>query len=757
MDLFKQLESAIHTTAAQVVEGNLLAAEFPVARAASGAPRAPLSAAATAAVATGAAEGWAYFGLDGRKGPLRRAVERLQQQGAGGSAGKAALDEVLAATAALLALPDPCHALEGAAASTKRAADLESEVRQLQRDLKAAGADDAEVQALVADHEREKAAGARMRAELEALQAEVVSLKAAAGSSLDHEAQLRSKAEELEQLQAVVVRLRGEYESSQTQLFDALARQEAAGGQHPGAADDVAALDELDRLRRQVAALSAQREELQRRAEALTAEQAAWQRSRGGEEQGGAGPAAGEGQEQGSGTGAGDEAPGHGLLSPRSSMLGAARDAERQQVRAELEGALSRLREAEHQARLLESRVAIAEAQAERLAAEVARRPLPEQHAEATAAVAALSALLGKQLEQEGWESGAAQAAVAAVAADSGQLHGQLQERVRKMADALAAAGRASDAARGERDAAARDAERARGELSEARAMVQQLEEDLAVAASLGGGDGAAGGALRSSSSALPPDLAAAVLTESALAAAGAEPRSDAASVTSGDGGGGGPGGDASAPLLAVVVRQRDRLAGRISALEDECGRLRARADEAAAGSTKLSSDNVELVKQIRYLKARTLSAPLGGVGGGGGGGEPRATVIRVDSAGVATQEAKAARYSCGPVAFELAGRRRRGPAAHGPDLAPADAGGAEARYAPAYERAVNPFADFQRAEAEGRVRALKLHDRALLAAGGLIVGSPAARGALAAYLAALHGFVMLLIYTRASPHCPAT
>lgn len=49
-------------------------------------------------------------------------------------------------------------------------AELEGEVRQLQRELKAAHADDVEVQQLVAAHEKEKAANTRLRAELESTQ-----------------------------------------------------------------------------------------------------------------------------------------------------------------------------------------------------------------------------------------------------------------------------------------------------------------------------------------------------------------------------------------------------------------------------------------------------------------------------------------------------------------------------------------------------------------------------------------------------------
>ena len=559
-----------------------------------------------------------------------------------------------------------------------------------------------------------------------------------------------------------MTKLRGEYDDSQTQLFDALAQQEAVlGSSH--SADDVVALDELDRLRRQVSGLSAQRAQLQQQVRALQEHQQQQQQqqqepqkkqqeqhwSQGGELGEGVAPSQGD-------AGSSDVAgPGHGMLSPRSAVMGAARDAERQQARADLETAFARLREAEHQNRLLDSRVNIAEAQAARLQAEVARRPAPEHHAEVSAAVAALATLLGKQLEQEGWQASAAQAAVSALASDPSQLQSQLQERVLKLSDALGAAGREAEAARVERDAAMQQVEALRAELTAAHSLVQQLEGDLALAAACSSAGGWAGGGERGGIVG-DDDGGPSKFSGPASAAELAAVFADSATATSSEGG---PGAVDAGNLLPVVVRQRDRFAARVAELEESCGQQQARATELQGSLDKLTADNVELVKQIRYLKHRQLASAAGGAGGGAPG-EPRATIIRVDSAGVAQQEAKAARYSCGPLAFEVASRRRRqqltvrGGESLGLDMGH---GGAEAKYAQQYERSVNPFADFQKAEVEGRVRNLKLHDRVMFAAGSLIAGSSMARIALFAYLVLLHVFVMVTTYSRAlssGTHC---
>jgi predicted nuclease with TOPRIM domain len=652
------------------------------------------------------------FGLDGRKAALRRAADQLQQQGGGGPQ---ALEDLLLQVEALLELPDPSHALGGALAATKRAADLEAEVRQLGRDLKEARADVTEVQQLVAAHDEAKADNARLRAELEEVQSELASLRSTAGASVRSQEQLKAATDEAAGLRGALAKLRGEYEASQSQLFDTLAALEQARGAAHNADEVAAALDEVDRLTRQAVGLAAQRDALQRQVER--------QREQRDHEQlasPSAANAAGKSLER-TASSAGSDFSHGGLLSPRVGT--AARDTERHHARGELEAALSRVREAEHQGRLLQSRLEVAEAQAARLQAEVQRRPSPEQHSEAVAAVAALSSLLGRQLEQEGWEQGAAAAAVAGLAADPGLLQSQLQERVSKLADALTSATREAEGLRSQRDAARQRVDEAEAQLAEAREAARQLEADLQLAAagpvealgSGGGGDqgGAASQGLNTASMDAPTSPTA-----------------------EGDG----------APMLSVVVRQRDRFAARVAGLEEECSALQARVASLAGQGERLTRDNVELVEQIRYLKHRQVA---GGGGGGGGGRAAAATVIRVDSSGVQQQEAKAARYACGPIAFDV---RRRGQGDGGGGALAAEAGSAEAAYTQHYQRALNPFADFKRSEVEGRVRGMKLHDRLMLAAGGAIAGSPAARAAVFGYLVLVHVYIMAVLYARASP-----
>jgi len=72
---------------------------------------------ASASVASSANEAWKAFGLDGRRAGLLRAVGALKQVAPRSSdAGGVGLLEQL------LTLPDPAHALDGAAACTKHAA-----------------------------------------------------------------------------------------------------------------------------------------------------------------------------------------------------------------------------------------------------------------------------------------------------------------------------------------------------------------------------------------------------------------------------------------------------------------------------------------------------------------------------------------------------------------------------------------------------------------------------------------------------------
>jgi hypothetical protein len=128
--------------------------------------------AASAAVVTSAQEAWR--GFDARQAALRRAVDALKRQQAGGSGSRGGggehVAELLAAASDLAELPDPQHALDVAAASCARSADLEASVHRLERELGTARLDDAEVARLAAAHENERAEHATTRSELEAAQ-----------------------------------------------------------------------------------------------------------------------------------------------------------------------------------------------------------------------------------------------------------------------------------------------------------------------------------------------------------------------------------------------------------------------------------------------------------------------------------------------------------------------------------------------------------------------------------------------------------
>jgi hypothetical protein len=75
---------------------------------------------------------------------------------------------------------------------------------------------------------------------------------------------------------------------------------------------------------------------------------------------------------------------------------------------------------------LLTTKLAAAESRLERLTAELQRRPAASAVAAMAEQLAALSALLGQQLEAEGWGQEAAAAAVLA-AGSAGQLEPLLQ------------------------------------------------------------------------------------------------------------------------------------------------------------------------------------------------------------------------------------------------------------------------------------------------------------------------------------------
>ncbi|GBF99531.1 hypothetical protein Rsub_11965 [Raphidocelis subcapitata] len=660
----------------------------------------------------------AWRGFDARRAALRGAIDAVRQEqgGSGGGGERGSLRELLVVASELAELPDPQHALDVAAAGAARAADLEASAQRLERELGSVRLDDAEVARLAAAHEKEKAEHA----------AELAALRAAAGSGVEIEAQLAAARGEAAQLKASLSKLRAAHEASQSELCAALARLEQASG-NAGTPDlaEAVALDELERAHAQVAALSASRDALQRQVERLTAEREEWQQQWRLDQQ--------EQQQQG-------------------QSLPSVQAVERTRARAELEESLAKLRNAEHRASLAASRAEVAESQAARLQAEVERRPTPAQHAEVQAALAALSTLLGQQLEQEGLAPADAKAAVDALCADPAGLHSALQARVARLADALTVAARDADALRSERDAAAVRAVAAAQQLAEAQSAARQLEADLgaALAAGSGGGEN-----LPHAGSAPPPLGATAGSFPAALESSGSNTPSLAAAAAAAvaraeAGGAGGTARDevGGGGLLPVVARQRDRLAARVAELEEEVQAFKAREGALGARANSLSADNVALVEKLRFLQSRTG----GGSGAGGVGRAPM--VICVDAAGVpqpppGEDDAKSARFSCGPLAFGLGGGGQRGRrAAAGPQQA---GGGPEARYAAEYERGVNPFAEFRRTELEGRVSGLRLHDRVMFTAGSIIAGSPAARAGVAFYLVILHAYILLVLSSRAA------
>ena len=66
------------------------------------------------------------------------------------------------------------------------------------------------------------------------------------------------------------------------------------------------------------------------------------------------------------------------------------------------------------------------------------------------------------------------------------------------------------------------------------------------------------------------------------------------------------------------------------------------------------------------------------------------------------------------------------------------------------YEARFNPWAEFQQSEEASRVKALAVHDRALLSGSKALLGSRLGRAFAAVYLAAIHIFLFSLIYYAA-------
>eukprot|EP00878_Enallax_costatus_P035293 GHUV01039312.1.p1 GENE.GHUV01039312.1~~GHUV01039312.1.p1 ORF type:complete len:369 (+),score=110.83 GHUV01039312.1:364-1470(+) len=247
-----------------------------------------------------------------------------------------------------------------------------------------------------------------------------------------------------------------------------------------------------------------------------------------------------------------------------------------------------------------------------------------------------------------------------------------------------------------------------------------------------------------------------------------------------------------AAAMLSAVAAQRDRFRNRLIEVESEHATLKQQYQDSQAQIEKLQKDNVALVEKIRFLERYKQQVHAAG---DSGGSNAAVTVIRVDGSGCimrqescsydtdarghlsgAPHQAKASRYSCGPLSLSLGAngssgrsssttaaagkgvrsrglgpKRQEGCFGAGGDLE--DSLDPETRYAKEYEARLNPFAEFQQIESESRLRGMQLHDKALLAANRLIAGSRMARAAVAVYVVMLHVFLMLLMYYSATPH----
>jgi homeobox protein cut-like len=553
--------------------------------------------------------------------------------------------------------------------------------------------------------------------------------------------------------QSSLASLRGEHDAAQSALFEAQAAAEAAAGGR-GEAEALLA-GELERLQQQLAEALAGREAA---AAALAAHQQQQQSGGGGD----------AGSSSGSGSRPGSPGPGSSSSSRAGDVvwqtrLSAAESAAASAQRA-ADAATSRAAQLAHDNQLLTSQVGVLTSQVDRLTRELARRPTPAAAAAMAQQMAALSLLVGQQLEAEGWDPAAAAEAVGACRPDS--LAAQLAERNTKLTAALGAA-KATAAQEGEaRTAAEARLQELEASLADAQSLVTQLELDLA-AVSAGGssGSGSASGGTHQQQ----------LLLGKGAAGGGGSGEGDAPDPAAD----GGEGGNDARMLLGVVVAQRDRLKQRVAKLEEEVAALTASATATQQQVAGLTADNVALVEKLRYLEAYRDKAGGGGSGGAGAAGGARGgkqAVLSVDDAGVAADPSGAAasrvhRYGCGPLALEIRGggegregggrRRLRADRAAGP-LACWGVGqeeeeaGVEAKYRRAYEAKLNPWAGFQAAEVEAAKGALGLHDRALLAGSKLVVGSRMARVAIAAYAVVLHVFIMLLLYAASNRHAAA-
>ncbi|KAG1678378.1 hypothetical protein FOA52_015144 [Chlamydomonas sp. UWO 241] len=779
MDFFKGLESF---DIERVIDNSLTAVdEFPERKVTvraghvpmGGAPTLLTSGAVTRAVA--AQQAWEEVDVEGRRPEwedLLSELRGLPSSGAGDAwqqRAKAAEYKLAQTLSLLVASPDPLPLFQSVAQLSSRIVEVESENHALSASAAAAHADSAEVSTLVEEHRALKAQHAKAVELLQAKETELESARSAAKAGDAAAAQLAGAQAEATRLAGALKALRDEHERGQSALFEAQAGHDQELGGRQREMDVL--VEDLERAQQRVADLG--------REAAAAAARAAGQAGSGGGAAAAAAVISGD---------AFWEAQIERLTSQLASVTA--------RLEEEVSGRAAERDDAAFAAAQAASAAAALSRAAESASAELARlRPAAEQHDALVARCEALAALVDVQMEAEGW----GKAEIAGVLGDGGLASHQaasavLQERNRKLSAEVSALKRSVEETGAVAAAARTDVQGARDEAARLAALVERLEGDLLTAAGAGTrrplpSDPPPRPATPYNNSGAPEsDGASGTGANGAEGATRADAGDDAA-ASGGDGGSGGGGGG----LFDIVVSQRDRFRSRCAQLEDEKGTLTDDVAKARRQLDEVRADNLALYEKLRYLERYSQQAAAG---------TGRTTVVKVDGDGLPQQDAAAhdvgsGRYQCGPLSLDIGGggggggglpgappgsgpgnarggananvrtRGRRGGNAGGGGAGPlaacfpADAeagdeegggGGVEAKYRTAYEARVNPFADFQRSEADSRVRNLQLHDRALLAGSKLVAGSRAGRVFVAVYALLLHVFLLLLLYYALAP-----
>lgn len=578
-------------------------------------------------------------------------------------------------------------------------------------------------------------------------QEELSAVKAAAEAAQQHNTTITEQAAQISHLQAAVSSLRSQYDASQTALFEALSQQEAVAGSSSSMEELMA--EEMDKAAKAIAELTRQRDALAKQLAAVQQQQ----------------------QQPQLGTASGRSATAkdavsalpdlHGSSSSSSSMTTSdvqilqrqlhEKDAELTVVQQQLQAAYAQLHEAQQQQQLITSRFGAAESHSH-----VLKQELQQLRSQ----LQALHALVGQQLQLEGWSE---DTVANFCTHDVESLQPALQERNRILSEQLHSLRQELSTCKQANLSLEANVASLQQQLSNAQQLVTQLEADL-VSSTTDGNSQAAG-----YNSSMPLKIVSAVADGSSSATTLCE---DDMPHTASD-------------MLPVVISQRDRFRARIDALEGENEQLNSQLADAQRHLEASAADNVGLYEKIKYLEAYSREhAPAATAGA-------RTTVIKVDDAGVMQQQqhgtaGSSNRYQCGPVFMDFGGRgetwgaglagskanvsyssaadsngvlRTRGAVSRrlqcfgGGDNTDAEVGDLESKYSQAYAARLNPFAEFKQNESEAQLKQLQLHDKALLAGSKLIMGNRVARVFVACYAVFLHAFIMVLLYSSATPH----